>query len=296
MNTCRCITHTNTHTCRIQDLLNDGRQTQSAVHGRRGDRPQEVGGDGGLDVQTHARQWSRHSDNGQKTGGTITHSPARNVRLHTHCAVTVDTSWNTHTDQFNIHLNNCRNHRLNCLQMIYSSSWTTVQLSPSLLCSVSYCLLRTKQSLKPWNSIKGISATWWFEHTESIALLTFNEICVQLRTDSLRSRYSLCIVCVVYCVPSPPLPSLFPSSLSLAHSLRLSCSPFIFYLNLLFSHLLTVRLLCVVRCLTDSIQLAFENNLMLFALMYILGPWWLQSYKLKTKSKFGIIHFVVRYL
>ncbi len=132
-----------------------------------------------------------------------------------------------------------------------------MQFSPSLLCSVSYCLLRTKQSLKPCTASR-VFQQHDDSNTESIALLTFNEICVQL-TDSLRSRYSLCIICVVYCAPSLFLP---PRSLSLAHSLpQALLLPLIFYLSLLFSHLLTVRLLCVVHCLTDSIQLAFENIL-----------------------------------
>ncbi len=148
-----------------------------------------------------------------------------------------------------------------------------MQLSPSLLCSVSYCLLRTKQSLKPCTASKAFQ-----QHdesnTQSIALLTFNEICVQLRTLTAYVPVTRCALCrllrALFSLPLPP--SLLPSSLSLARSLRLSCSPFIFYLNLLFSHLLSVRLLCVVHCLTDSIQLSFEDTLMLFALMYILGP------------------------
>ncbi len=154
------------------------------------------------------------------------HTALRGMSGSTHTVLrrSIHPETHTHTDQFNIPPNNCRNHRLNCLQIIYCSSWTTVQLSPSLLCSVSYCLLRTKPSLKPCTPSKAFQPHDE-SNTQSIALLTFNEICVQLRTLTAYVPVTRCALCVVYCVPSSLFPSLppsfLPSSLSLAQALLL---------------------------------------------------------------------------
>lgn len=94
INTCLHLTRT----CSIQDLLDDGRQTQSAVHGCRGDGRQEWYRGGG---HWGARRPHVHSN--EAVAVTISaQSPWRNVSLHTHCGATVDASWHTKTHTNNI--------------------------------------------------------------------------------------------------------------------------------------------------------------------------------------------------
>ncbi len=158
-------THKHTHTPA-------GSKTSSMTGGRRNPQSMVVVATGlrkwgGLDVQAHTSQWSRHSDNGQKTGGTITHSPARNVRLHTHCAATVDTSWNTHTHRSiqypSKQLQKSPSKLLTDDLLLFLNNCAAFSLSP-LLCFLLSPPYKTK--LETLHSIKGISATWWVEHTK----------------------------------------------------------------------------------------------------------------------------------
>lgn len=181
------------------------------------------------------------------------HTALRGMSGSTHTvlrwSIHPETHTQIHTDHFNIPLNNCRNHCLNCLQMIYCSSWTTVQLSPSFLCSL-FLIVSSVQN-KAWNPAQhqGYFSNMMIRTQKALLCLPLmRSVCSsghwQLMFPLLAVHY-LCRILRALLSPSFPL----ALSRSLTHSLRLSCSPFIFYLSLLFSRLLTVRLLCVVHCL-----------------------------------------------